>query len=135
MSKEFNKLVRIAALLRAKNGCPWDKKQTIDSMLEHFLEEADEVKQAMNKKDYKNLREELGDLIFTMLMITQIAKERKLFNINQVLRDIDKKIRRRHTWVFGKHKVKTAEEALAMWKKNKMRESVLAARAIKKKRT
>lgn len=122
MSKEFKKLVDIAARLRAKNGCPWDKKQTIDSMLEHFLEEADEVKVAMKKHDHVNLREELGDLIFTMIMIAQIAKEKKKFDINNVLRDIYKKIRRRHTWVFGKQKARSAEHALEMWQLNKKRE-------------
>lgn len=122
MSKEFSKLVDLAARLRSKNGCPWDKKQTIDSMLEHFLEEAREVKTAMKKRDYKNLREELGDLIFTIIMIAQISREKKLFNINQTLRDIYKKIRRRHTWVFGKHKARSAAHALAMWRKNKRRE-------------
>lgn len=120
--KEFQKLVDLAARLRSKNGCPWDKKQTIDSMLEHFLEEAREVKAAMKKHDHKNLCEELGDLIFTMIMIAQIAKEKKKFNINNVLRDIYKKIRRRHTWVFSKHKVRSAEHALKMWRANKRRE-------------
>ncbi len=86
------------------------------------MEEANEVKVAMKKRDYKNLKEELGDLIFTMLMISQIARERRLFNINQVLRDINKKIRRRHTWVFGKYKARSAEHALKMWRANKKRE-------------
>jgi len=122
MAKEFQKLVKLAERLRSKNGCPWDKKQTINSMLEHFLEEANEVKSAIKKCDYKNLREELGDLIFTILMIAQIARERRLFNINQVLRDIDKKIRRRHTWVFGKQKARDAKHALKMWRENKKRE-------------
>ncbi|MBI5152795.1 nucleotide pyrophosphohydrolase [Candidatus Peregrinibacteria bacterium] len=118
----FSKLVDLAARLRSKNGCPWDKKQTIDSMLEHFLEEAAEVKIAMKKHDHKNLREELGDLIFTMIMIAQIAKEKKKFDMRDVLADIHKKIRRRHTWVFGKHKACSAEHALEMWRKNKRKE-------------
>ena len=119
---KFEDLLALAKKLRSKTGCPWDKKQTIESMLKCLSDEAEEVAQAISKKDHKNLREELGDLLFNIVLITQIAKEEKLFTMDQVIRDIDKKIRRRHTWVFGKHKVKDADHALELWKKNKIRE-------------
>ncbi|MBD3329964.1 nucleotide pyrophosphohydrolase [Candidatus Peregrinibacteria bacterium] len=119
--KTLKDLQRLAAKLRSKKGCPWDRKQTIASMLEYIDEEVSEVRVAIENGDHKNLREELGDVLFQIVMIAQIAKEMEYFNMDDVLKDIYKKIRRRHTWVFGKdrHKVKTPEDALKLWKKNK----------------
>ncbi len=122
MPKRFVELARIARLLREPGGCPWDQKQTVDSMLEHFMEEAHEVKEAIEKGDRENLREELGDMVFMILMIAQITGEEGHFTISEVLEDIENKIKRRHTWVFGDDKAETAEEALALWKKNKAKE-------------
>ncbi len=108
--------------LRSDKGCPWDKKQTIESMLKCFLDETQEVKDAVRKKDYKNLKEELGDVLFQILMIAQIAEEEGLFDMDGVVEDIYKKIVSRHTWVFGKDKVNTPEEAIAQWQENKRKE-------------
>jgi tetrapyrrole methylase family protein/MazG family protein len=119
---DFKKVTQLAAKLRSKTGCPWDRKQTIESMLKHLIEEAGEVRQAIKKNDHKNLEEELGDLLFQIVMISQIAKEQKYFNMDDVTNGIAKKIISRHTWVFGKDKAKTPEDALKMWKKNKKRE-------------
>jgi len=88
-------------------------------MAENIENEAREVAQAFAKHDWKNLREELGDVLFNIVLTAQIAEEEKKFTIRDVLNDIDKKIRSRHTWVFGKDKAKTPEEALEMWNKNK----------------
>ena len=105
--KTFKDLCALAAKLRSKTGCPWDRKQTIDSMLKCIEEEVAEVRQAIENGDKKNLREELGDVLFQVVMISQIAKENGYFKIDDVIKDIDKKIRSRHTWVFGKDKAKT----------------------------
>lgn len=121
---KFDDVVKIAALLRSQKGCPWDRQQTIKSMLEHFAEEAEEVKDAIEKGDHENLKEELGDLLFNIVMISQIAKEQKLFNMDSVMTDIVKKIKTRHTWVFGKDKAKTPEEALILWQRNKAKEKL-----------
>lgn len=130
--KTFKDVCGLAAKLRGKTGCPWDKAQTIDSMLKCIEEEVGEVHQAIENGDHKNLREELGDVLFQVVMIAQIAKENKYFNIDDVIKDIDKKIRSRHTWVFGKDKAKTAEEALEMWRKNKEVEKAKKARLAAK---
>jgi uncharacterized protein YabN with tetrapyrrole methylase and pyrophosphatase domain len=121
MSKkiDFQDLCKLAAMLRSDKGCPWDKAQTITTMLKCIKDETEEVCQAIEKGDHANLQEELGDVLFQVAMIAQIAKENKYFKIEDVLKDIDHKIRSRHTWVFGKDKAKTPEEAIAMWKKNK----------------
>ena len=119
--KSFSKLIALAKKLRSRTGCPWDRKQTILSLAKSLEEESDEVLSAIKKGDHKNLEEELGDLLFNIIMITQIAQEKKYFKMSGVMRKIEKKIISRHTWVFGKDakKVKTAEDALRLWKKNK----------------
>ncbi len=88
-------------------------------MAENIENEAKEVAQAFAKRDWKNLREELGDVLFNIVLTAQIAEEEKKFTIRDVINDIDKKIRKRHTWVFGKDKARTPEEAIEMWKRNK----------------
>lgn len=120
--KTFKDLCDLAAKLRSKTGCPWDRKQTIESMLNCIEEEVEEVAQAIKKGDRENLREELGDVLFQVVMIAQIAKEKGYFKMDDVIKDIDKKIRTRHTWVFGKDKAKTAQQALEMWRINKEKE-------------
>jgi tetrapyrrole methylase family protein/MazG family protein len=117
----FTELLKIAKKLRSPTGCPWDRKQTIATMSKYVEEEADEILQAIQKKDYKNLEEEIGDVIFNLVMLTQIASEEKRFTMESVLKPNAKKIKARHTWVFGRDaaKVKTAEDALALWKENK----------------
>jgi len=122
--KTFKNLCELATKLRSETGCPWDRKQTIDSMLKCIEEEVAEVRQAIENGDHENLKEELGDVLFQIVMISQIAKENKYFKIDEVISGIDKKIRSRHTWVFGKDKAKTPEEALEMWRLNKEKEKL-----------
>jgi len=117
--KTFKDLEEIAEKLRSENGCPWDKKQTIASMLKYIDEEVEEVRQAIANGDHENLREELGDVLFQIVMIAQIAKEHGYFEMDDVIDEISNKIISRHTWVFGEDKAETAEEALELWKKNK----------------
>lgn len=123
--KSFQNLLAITKRLRSPIGCPWDRKQTIQSLAKCLNEEAGEVLQAIKKRDYENLEEELGDLLLNIVMITQIAKEKKLFSMSGILAKITRKIKSRHTWVFGKDrkKVKTAEDALRLWRENKKRNS------------
>lgn len=120
--KTFKDLCRLAAKLRSKSGCPWDRAQTIASMLKCIKEEAGEVCEAIENGDHENLKEELGDVMFQIVMIAQIAKENGYFNMDDVIHGIDHKIRSRHTWVFGKDKAKTPEEAIAIWTENKKKE-------------
>ncbi len=119
MHPEFKNLVEIAAKLRAEGGCPWDREQSIASMAPKILEEGQEVMEAVEKEDWENLEEELGDVLFNLVMISQIASEEGKFTINSVLEKIADKLISRHTWVFGDEKAATAEEALALWNKNK----------------
>lgn len=120
--KTFQDLCKLAEKLRSKTGCPWDREQTILSMLKCVENEAKEVCDAIENGDHENLKEELGDVLFQIIMIAQIASEHGYFNIDEVINGISNKIISRHTWVFGKDKAKTPEEAIAMWKKNKAKE-------------
>ena len=115
----FKRLQKLAKKLRSPTGCPWDRSRTMEDMAESIEEEAEEIQEAFKKKDWKNLREELGDVLFNIILTAQIAEEEGKFTMKEILEDIDHKIVSRHTWVFGKDKAKTPEEALAMWRKNK----------------
>jgi tetrapyrrole methylase family protein / MazG family protein len=98
---EFQKLCEIVAKLRAPGGCPWDREQNNASLVPPLLEEAYEVADAVNAKDDLNLREELGDLLLLIVMHAQIAAEEKRFNIDEIAREINEKLIRRHPHVFG----------------------------------
>ncbi len=117
--EQFQKLLDLVAQLRGESGCPWDKKQTISSLAKCIKEESQELLEAIEKKDVENLKEEIGDVILTLCMVSQIAKEEGKFDMNQVLEELCNKVISRHTWVFGDDKAETAEEALELWKKNK----------------
>lgn len=120
--KTFADLCKLAEKLRSETGCPWDREQTILSMLKCVENEAKEVCDAIENGDHENLKEELGDVLFQIVMIAQIAHENGYFNMDDVIGGISNKIISRHTWVFGKDKAKTPEEAIAMWKRNKAKE-------------
>jgi len=124
-------LQKLAKRLRSPTGCPWDRSRTIEDMAENIENEAKEVQEAFQKRDWKNLREELGDVLFNIVLTAQIAEEDKKFTMKDVLNDIDEKIRSRHTWVFGKDKATTQEEALEMWKRNKAEAAARKAAAEK----
>jgi uncharacterized protein YabN with tetrapyrrole methylase and pyrophosphatase domain len=136
--KQFQTLLDLAKKLRSPTGCPWDRKQTILSLAKSLEEESDEVLVAIRKKDFENLEEELGDLLFNIVMICQIADETKKFRMAGVLRKIEQKIIARHSWVFGQDraKVKTAADALKFWHENKKKISAaktLRAEKVRKK--
>lgn len=109
--REFDKSLKLIAVLRGDNGCPWDKMQTIKTLKEDFLEESGELIKAIESGDTENLCEEIGDVIWTLLLMCRIAEEEGLFNIEDVLKRVNKKMRRRHPHVFGGIKVNSAEEA------------------------
>jgi len=120
--QSFERLVRLMARLRAKNGCPWDRAQTHASMKKHLIEEAYEVCEAIDLKDPEKLKEELGDFLFQVIFHAQIAKERGAFDIEDVLNTLYEKMVRRHAHVFGKHKAKDAKEAYERWQQMKKAE-------------
>lgn len=100
MSKAFDDLVAVMARLRGEGGCPWDREQTPESLKPFLIEEAYEVYEAIEDGRAEPLCEELGDLLFQVLFHAEIAKERKLFDIEDVLLTSTEKMIRRHPHVF-----------------------------------
>lgn len=123
MKNTFDELVETFAVLRGPNGCPWDKKQTHESLIKNMREEAEELVRAIENKDPENMKEELGDVLLQVLLHAQIAKEEGLFSIDDVIQVLYDKLHRRHPHVFGSHaKATSPEEALAVWKEMKQKE-------------
>ncbi len=130
--KNFDKLIGLMEILRSKKGCPWDRKQTIKSLKKDLMSEAREVSLAIDKRDYENLKEELGDLLWVIIFISDIAKGKKLFGIGNVMREVKEKMVRRHPYVFGGKKVKTAAEARKLFNDVKAKDKAVAKKRGKK---
>ncbi|MFO0774213.1 MAG: nucleoside triphosphate pyrophosphohydrolase [Nitrospiraceae bacterium] len=96
----FARLVEIMATLRAPNGCPWDRKQTHESLKAHLLEETYEVLETIDRGDTAKLREELGDVLLQVIFHAQIAAEAGTFTIDDVVTTLSEKLVRRHPHVF-----------------------------------
>jgi tetrapyrrole methylase family protein/MazG family protein len=115
-------LAETVAVLRSPDGCPWDQEQTPQSMREGFLEEAYEVLTALDAEDVANLREELGDLLYHIVMQAQMAAEAGDFNLTDVIAGIEAKLKRRHPHVWGNWQVSGTAEVLLNWEKLKRQE-------------
>ena len=128
-AEQFIKLLEIVEKLRGPNGCPWDKEQTSASLLPYFLEETYEVIESIEKRNWENLKEELGDVILHVALQAQISKEEGRFTIFDTLVNINKKLVRRHPHVFGDEKADIASHAKKNWEaikhEEKKRESRL----------
>ena len=98
----FTRLVAIVAALRAPDGCPWDREQTIDTLKPFVLEETHEVIEAIDRHDHESLREELGDHVFEAVLVAQLEAEAGHFTIADSLTGIADKLVRRHPHVFAR---------------------------------
>ncbi len=116
--KEFYRLVEIMDVLRGENGCPWDKKQTMETLKLTFLEETYEVLEAMENID-DELCSELGDLLLHIVFQAKIAKEEGKFDIDDVARKVNEKLIRRHPHIFSDVKVEDAEDVARNWEEIK----------------
>ncbi len=120
----FQRLLAIMEQLRAPNGCPWDLEQNYDSLKKYLVEEAYEVIEAIDTKDFTQLSEELGDLMLQPVFLAQIAKEEGRFTINDSLNAINEKLIRRHPHIFGDGIAKTADDVKQRWDEIKKQENV-----------
>ena len=126
-STAFARLVAIMDELREK--CPWDRKQTIQSLRQMTLEETYELTDAITEGDWKSIREELGDLLLHIVFYTKIASEQGQFTMNDVIVGICQKLIDRHPHIYGNVEVQDDEDVKRNWEKLKMKEgktSVLA---------
>src|SRR6185437_9830874 len=120
--EKFAELVRIMAQLRAPGGCPWDRKQNFDTIKSYVLEETYEVMDAIDRRDWPGLAEELGDLLLQPVFFAEMAREEGYFSIAGSLDAINQKLIRRHPHIFGDATADTAEDVKQRWEEIKERE-------------
>lgn len=120
---EYERLNEIVKRLRAKDGCPWDREQTHESLKKPCIEEACEVVAGINMYvetgNYDNMLEELGDLLLQVVMNGCIAEEEGIFTMEDICKGVADKLIRRHPHVFGDVSANNAQEALASWNDSK----------------
>lgn len=119
---DFNAFVATIAALRAPDGCPWDREQTHESIAANMIEEAYEAVDAIEAHDAAHLREELGDVLLQVVLQSQIAADAGEFTIDDVCRDVNAKMIRRHPHVFGEAQAASATEVLDLWDQVKLAE-------------
>lgn len=123
VEQKFSNSIGIMARLRAPGGCPWDRQQTFESLRRFTLEESYEVVDAIERKDWQGLKDELGDLLLQVLFYAEMAKEANLFTLSDVLDNLNQKMVRRHPHVFGDAAdVTTPEDVLKNWEEIKSQE-------------
>ena len=110
------------ARLRGPGGCPWDQEQTHASLVRCLIDEASELIDTIDRGDYPHMREELGDVLIQVVFHACIAEEKGHFNFDDVARDINEKLVRRHPHVFGTGRLETSEQVIAEWEKIKATE-------------
>jgi MazG family protein len=120
--ERFERLVGIMARLRAPDGCPWDREQSFDTIKPYLLEETYEVLEAIDKRDWPGLADELGDLMLQAVFFAQIASEEDKFRIDDSLDAIAEKLIRRHPHVFAEGDAKTADDVKRRWDEIKVDE-------------
>jgi len=113
--EKFQQLVEIMSRLRAPGGCPWDREQTFDTIKPFTLEETYEVLDAIDRRDWKDLAEELGDFLLQAVFYAQMASEENLFQIGDTLDAVNSKLVRRHPHVFGDATAQTAGDVKRIW--------------------
>lgn len=123
LTEEINNLLQTFKKLRdPSQGCPWDKEQDFKSIASCSIEEAYEVADAIEREDFNDLKEELGDLFFQIIFHSGMAEEKKLFNFEEVVKELNDKLIRRHPHVFDKKQEMSASESLEIWEKEKKKE-------------
>ena len=126
---KFQRLIEIMARLRAPDGCPWDREQTFDSIKPYTLEETYELLDAIDRREWSDVAEELGDFLLQAVFFAEIGAERKLFGIEDALDAINRKLVRRHPHVFGEESAETSGDVKRIWGEIKAEEKRREGRA------
>ena len=122
--KKFERFVEIVETLRSENGCPWDREQSPASLIRYLQEETGEAIEAITSDDRFHIRDELGDLLYLIILLSRIYEEKKSFHIGDVIESITGKMIRRHPHVFNDEKIETVAELRKRWQEiKKMEES------------
>ena len=123
LNEQLTKLIETFKSLRdPKNGCAWDKEQTFKSIASCSIEEAYEVADAIEREDFQALRSELGDLLFQVVFHAEMADEKELFDLTDVITELNDKLIRRHPHVFSNKSAISASESLSIWENIKAEE-------------
>jgi tetrapyrrole methylase family protein / MazG family protein len=128
--KDFHKLRGIISELRGPNGCPWDKKQTHESLKKYLIEEAYELIEAIDNDDFDHMIEELGDVLLQVMLHAQIGEDEGYFSIDDVIEGLSSKMIRRHPHVFGDKKAENEEEVMKNWQEIKEQEKGGTAKSL-----
>lgn len=129
-AEAFLKLLEIMAKLRdPQGGCPWDLEQSFRTIVQHTIEEAYEVADAIEQDDLESLKSELGDLLFQTVFYAQMAREAGSFDMADVIRGLNDKMIKRHPHVFGQVSIADAEQQTHAWEKQKAEERAAQAAA------
>ena len=127
----FKKLVKIIDRLRLE--CPWDRRQTFESLRNLTIEETYELADAILEKNWDDVKNELGDLLLHIVFYAKMGSEKKLFDINDIINHVSKKLVDRHPHVFGDKKVLTSEEVVKSWESIKLTNSKGVLKGVPKK--
>lgn len=120
----MQRAIAIMGLLRSPEGCPWDREQTFDTIKRHTLEETYEVFDAIERRSWPELRDELGDLLLQVLFYAQMAKEAGYFDIEDVATGLNEKLIRRHPHIFAGVRATDADAVLRNWEEIKREEKI-----------
>ncbi len=122
-TNNFSLFCKTISRLRAKDGCPWDRKQDVKSLKKYVQEECDELLEAMEKDDPDHLCEEMGDMLFLLVLLSEISSEAGHFTVHDVITGINDKMIRRHPHVFSNVVVGSDKELKEQWEKIKSLEN------------
>jgi nucleoside triphosphate diphosphatase len=126
-AQHLQEAVEIMARLRGPDGCPWDREQTFDSIKRHTLEETYEVFDAIERRAWPDLKDELGDLLLQVLFYAQMASEAGYFNLQDVASNLNAKLIRRHPHIFGDVVASDSADVLRNWEQIKQSEKKASA--------
>lgn len=121
-NKKIHNLLITVRKLRGKDGCPWDKRQTAESLRTYLTEEVNELINAIENNDSANICEECGDVLYLIIMISEINRENKKFRFSDVIQRIDEKLIRRHPHVFAGTPYESEDELNRQWQEIKAEE-------------
>ncbi|RPF51208.1 nucleoside triphosphate pyrophosphohydrolase [Aquisalibacillus elongatus] len=127
---QFRSIREVIRVLRGPNGCPWDRKQTHESLRKFLIEEAYEVIDAIGEEDDEHIAEELGDVLLQVMLHSQIAEDNGYFTVDDVIRSITDKMIERHPHVFGDVDVSSSDEVKVNWEAIKQKGKPKAASAL-----
>lgn len=119
---QMQRLISIMKRLRAPQGCPWDAEQTHKSLITNMIEEAYEAVDTIQRDDWQQMREELGDVLLQVVFHAEIAQENGRFDFNDVAAEVSEKLIRRHPHVFASSRADTTDAVLTQWDKIKRQE-------------